>query len=82
MTDLDGGFRSVGISAVGRWSIRDRWQLTAEAGCERYSDDISDSPIAQDNYEAEAGLGLTYRFGSAVRRRGVEAIARAYGGSD
>ncbi|MGD9258459.1 MAG: MipA/OmpV family protein, partial [Gammaproteobacteria bacterium] len=82
VTDLDGGFRSVGISAIGRWSIRERWQLTVEAGYERYSDDISDSPIAQASYEAEAGLGLTYRFGSAVRRRGVEAIARAYAGVD
>ena len=82
VTDLDGGFRSVGISAIGRWTIRERWQLTAEAGYERYSDDISDSPIAQASYEAEAGLGLTYRFGSAVRRRGVEAIARAYAGVD
>jgi outer membrane scaffolding protein for murein synthesis (MipA/OmpV family) len=68
VTDLDGGFRSVGISAIGRWSMGRRWQFGFEAGYERYSDDISDSPIAQEDYEAEAGVNVLYRFGSAIRR--------------
>ena len=69
-TDLDGGFRSVGISAIGRWSGGRRWQVGIEAGCGRYSEDISDSPIARDDYEAEAGFTVLYRFGSAVRPGG------------
>jgi outer membrane scaffolding protein for murein synthesis (MipA/OmpV family) len=68
-TDLDGGFRSVGVTAVGRWTLRDRWQATVELGYERYSDDISDSPIARDGFEAEAGVSLTYRFGPAAGAR-------------
>lgn len=64
VTDLDGGYRSVGIQAVGRWRFgtRERWQLQAEAGYERYNSDIADSPIAIDDYEAEVGLSLLYRF--------------------
>lgn len=76
-TDLDGGFRSVGVTIVGRWSIGPRWQATVEAGFERYSDDIADSPIAQDDYEAEAGVTLTWRFGSAVGRRSLATVAAA-----
>ncbi len=68
-TDLDGGFRSVGVTAVGRWSLGERWQLAVEAGFERYSNDIADSPIAQDDYEVEAGITLAWRFGSAVGQR-------------
>lgn len=64
VTDLDGGYRSVGIQAAGRWRFgeRQRWQLQAEAGYERYNGDIADSPIAIDDYEAEVGLSLLYRF--------------------
>jgi outer membrane scaffolding protein for murein synthesis (MipA/OmpV family) len=64
VTDIDGGYRSVGIQAVGRWRFgnRGRWQLQAEAGYERYSGDIADSPITVDDYEAEVGVNLLYRF--------------------
>lgn len=59
---LDGGYRSVGIQAVGRWRFGKRWQLQFEAGYEKYNSDISDSPIALDDYEAEVGVNLLYRF--------------------
>ncbi len=64
VTDLDGGYRSFGVQAVGRWRFgeRDRWQLQAEAGYEKYNGDISDSPITIDDYEAEVGVSLLYRF--------------------
>jgi outer membrane scaffolding protein for murein synthesis (MipA/OmpV family) len=76
-TDLDGGFRSVGVTAIGRWSFRERWQLGVEAGFERYSNDIADSPIAQDDYEVEVGVSLTWRFGSAVGRQRLAAVSPA-----
>lgn len=61
-TSLDGGYRSAGIQAIGRWRIGERWQLQAEAGYEKYNSDISDSPIALDDFEAELGANLLYRF--------------------
>ena len=61
-TSLDGGYRSVGISAVGRWRFGDNWQLQAEAGYEKYNSDIADSPIALDDFEAEIGISILYRF--------------------
>ena len=61
-TELDGGYRSFGIQATGRWRFGDNWQLQAEAGYEKYNSDISDSPIALDDYEAEIGVSLLYRF--------------------
>ena len=61
-TSIDGGYRSAGIQAMGRWRFGDRWQLQAEAGYEKYNSDIADSPIAIDDYEAEVGLNLLYRF--------------------
>ncbi len=62
VTTLDGGYRSAGIQAVGRWRFGERWQLQGEAGYERYNSDIADSPITVDDYEAELGLSLLYRF--------------------
>ena len=62
VTDLDGGYRSFGIQAVGRWRFGDHLQLQAEAGYEKYNSDIADSPIALDDYEAEIGVSLLYRF--------------------
>ena len=62
VTNIDGGYRSAGIQAVGRWRFGDDWQLQAEAGYEQYSNNIADSPIAQDDYEAEIGLSVLYRF--------------------
>ena len=61
-TDISGGYRSAGIQAIGRWRIGERWQLQAEIGYEQYSSDIGDSPIAADDYEAEIGFGVLYRF--------------------
>lgn len=61
-TRLDSGYRSVGIQAVGRWRFGSRWQLQAEAGYERYNSNIADSPIARDDFEAEVGASLIYRF--------------------
>ena len=63
-----------GLHLEGRWSLGPRWQATVEAGYERYSDDIADSPIAREDYEVEAGVTLTWRFGSAVGRRGLAAV--------
>lgn len=62
VTDLDSGYRSVGISLVGRWRFGNRWQLQAEAGYEKYNSDIGASPIVLQDYESEVGVSLYYRF--------------------
>lgn len=61
-TSLDGGYRSVGVSAVGRWRWRENWQFQAEIGYEKYNSDIADSPIALNDYETEIGVSILYRF--------------------
>ena len=61
-TDLGSGYRSIGIQAAGRLRFGKSWQLQAEAGYEMYNSDIADSPIVVDDYEAEIGLSLLYRF--------------------
>jgi outer membrane scaffolding protein for murein synthesis (MipA/OmpV family) len=47
---------------AGRWRIGDNWQLQAEAGYEKYSSEISESPLTLNDYEAEIGISLLYRF--------------------
>ena len=61
-TDMDGGFRSVGFNYNYRRYIAENWLVTAEAVYEHYSDDVQDSPIAREDYEAEVGIGLIYVF--------------------
>ncbi|WP_339879312.1 MipA/OmpV family protein [Pseudidiomarina gelatinasegens] len=61
-TNLDGGFRSIGVHYNYRNYINDNWQIFVEALYERYSSDIADSPIARNNYEAEIGVGFVYIF--------------------
>ena len=63
VTDLDGGYRSVGLTAVHRSYLwRDNLMLLANASYERYSSDIAASPIARQDSEYEIGLSLVYHF--------------------
>jgi outer membrane scaffolding protein for murein synthesis (MipA/OmpV family) len=62
VTELGAGFRSFGFQFVGRWRPGDNWQLQAEAGYEKYSSEISESPLTLNDYEAEIGISLLYRF--------------------
>lgn len=59
-TDLDGGFRSVGLNLVHRRDLGRNWQLVGTAGVELYSSDVRKSPIAREDYEAELGLTLLF----------------------
>lgn len=61
-TDLDGGYRSVGIELIDRRKITDHIELILKAGAELYHSDIQDSPIARNDYEAEVGASLVYHF--------------------
>ena len=61
-TVLSGGFRSVGINYNYRKYLNPHWQIFGEALYERFSSDITDSPIARSNYEAEVGVGVIYVF--------------------
>lgn len=61
-TNLSGGFRSIGIHYNYRNYITPNWQIFGEVLYEKYSSDISDSPIARNNYEAEVGIGFIYVF--------------------
>ena len=61
-TNLDGGFRSIGINYNYRHYIDDNWQIFGEAVYEHYVGDIKDSPITRSDYEAEVGFGFIYVF--------------------
>ena len=61
-TDLDGGFRSIGLTALHRSYMSKKLMLMANATYEHYSGDIEDSPIAQQGYEYEIGVSLVYHF--------------------
>lgn len=61
-TDLDGGFRSIGLNYTFRYFVSDKWQVFGEALYEHYSSDVRDSPIARSDYEAEVGVGALYVF--------------------
>jgi outer membrane scaffolding protein for murein synthesis (MipA/OmpV family) len=61
-TDLDGGYRSVGLNIIDRRYITEHIQIIAQGGIELYSSDIQDSPIAREDYEIEVGLAVVYQF--------------------
>lgn len=61
-TDLDGGYRSTGITAIDRRWLTDSIMLMTQVGAEWYSSDIGDSPIAREDYEAEVGVSVVYAF--------------------
>ena len=61
-TDLDGGYRSVGINLIDRRYVTHHIQIITQAGFELYSDDIQDSPIAREDFEMEFGLSAVYHF--------------------
>lgn len=60
--ELDGGYRSTGVQLVHRRDLTDNIQAIAQAGLERYSSDIADSPIAREDYEFELSLALVWAF--------------------
>jgi outer membrane scaffolding protein for murein synthesis (MipA/OmpV family) len=61
-TNLDGGYRSVGINYIYRKYLSQNWQLFGEAVYEHYGNDIRKSPIARSDFEAEVGVGFIYIF--------------------
>lgn len=61
-TNLEGGFRSLGLNYNYRYWLNENWQLFGEALYERFSSDIRRSPIARSDYEAEVSVGLIYVF--------------------
>lgn len=61
-TELDGGYRSTGVTAVHRSYLSKKLMLIANGSYERYSGDIEDSPVARQKYEYEVGLSLVYHF--------------------
>jgi outer membrane scaffolding protein for murein synthesis (MipA/OmpV family) len=61
-TELDAGFRSVGLTALHRSYLAKKLMLMASATYEHYSGDIEDSPIVRRGYEYELGVSLVYHF--------------------
>jgi outer membrane scaffolding protein for murein synthesis (MipA/OmpV family) len=61
-TNLSAGYRSVGLTGLYRHYLTRNLHLVAELGAEYYSSDIADSPITQQDYEAEVGVSLLYVF--------------------
>ena len=50
----------VGMRASYR--LTDAWSLTGQVAVTRLADEISDSPIVEDDYVASGFLGIGYRF--------------------
>jgi outer membrane protein len=61
-TDMGAGFRSIGINYTWRNILNDNWQIFGEVLYEHFSSDITRSPIAREDYEAEVGVGFIYTF--------------------
>jgi outer membrane scaffolding protein for murein synthesis (MipA/OmpV family) len=61
-TDLDGGYRSVGLNVIDRRYLTDHIQIITQGGVELYSSDIQESPIARQDYEIELGISAVYQF--------------------
>jgi outer membrane scaffolding protein for murein synthesis (MipA/OmpV family) len=61
-TDLDGGYRSVGLNLIDRRYLTEHIQIIVQGGVELYSNDIQDSPIAREDYEIELGISAVYQF--------------------
>jgi outer membrane scaffolding protein for murein synthesis (MipA/OmpV family) len=61
-THLDGGYRSVGIPVTDRLYLTEHIHLITQGGIEFYSDDIQDSSIAREDYEAEVGVSVLCQF--------------------
>lgn len=62
-TTLDGGYRAAGVQLVHRRYLTRNIHAIAQAGIERYSGEIGDSPIAREDYEFEVSLALVWHFG-------------------
>jgi outer membrane protein len=61
-TDLHGGYRSTGITIIDRRYLSKNIQFVSQAGAELYSNAITDSPIARDDYELELGVSVLWQF--------------------
>lgn len=61
-TDLDGGYRSVGLNVIDRRYVTDHIQIISQGGVELYSSDIQESPITKQDYEIELGISAVYQF--------------------
>lgn len=61
-TMLSGGLRSVGVNYNFRNQVADNWQVYGEALFEYFAEEVRESPIARNNYEAEIGAGFIYIF--------------------
>lgn len=59
---LDGGYRSTGVNLVHRRDLGRSLQLVVAAEYEKYSSDISDSPIARDDFEYGIEMSLLWKF--------------------
>lgn len=61
-TDVDSGYRSLGLNVNYRNYLNESWQVFGEALYERYGSDVTDSPISRNKYEMEIGVGFIYVF--------------------
>ncbi|MGR6874725.1 MipA/OmpV family protein [Pseudomonas sp. HK3] len=60
--DLDGGYRSSGLTITYRDNMSARIQVTAKAGIEYYSDEISKSDLVGSDTETHAELSVIWVF--------------------
>jgi outer membrane scaffolding protein for murein synthesis (MipA/OmpV family) len=60
--DLEGGYRSTGLSLIYRENISENMQVVASTGVESYSRDIDKSELVTDALETNSELSLLWMF--------------------
>lgn len=63
--DAEGGVKDLGLSVKARFSFSEHWLINGFAGYNRLIGDFADSPIVDDEGDANqfsAGIGIGYRF--------------------
>jgi len=61
-SDLQGGYRSTGLNLMYRTSVGVNIQITAQAGVEVYSSNVTKSSIVSDKPETNAAISVLRRF--------------------
>lgn len=61
-TNLDGGYRSLGLRLVDRRFVNRNVQVVSGLEFQYFSSDVRASPIARENYTVEVELGVLYQF--------------------
>ena len=62
--DADSGIKDIGIKLTSGIKFRENWKISLSLQYMRLLGDAADSPIVDDEYQFQAGLGIVYVWGS------------------